>query len=60
VKPYTSDVQSMNFGPGDFADFAFYTARFGPDGLPPAILNALTHPTTATRLGGCTTIVAGK
>ena len=60
VKPYTSDVQSTHFGSGDFADFAFYTARFGPDGLPPAILNALTRPTTATRLGGCTTIMAGK
>lgn len=60
VKPYTSDMQSMNFGSGDFANFAFYTARFGPDGLPPAILNALTRPTTATRLGGCTTLMAGK
>jgi hypothetical protein len=35
-------------------------ARFGTDDLPPAILNALTHPTTATRLGGCTTLMAGK
>jgi poly(beta-D-mannuronate) lyase len=60
VKPYTKDAQSTNFGSGDFAEFAFYTARFGPDGLPPAILNALTHPTTATRLGGCTTLMAGK
>ena len=60
VKPYTSDVPSTQFGSGDFADFAFYTARFGPDGLPPAILTALTRPTTATRLGGCTTILAGK
>ncbi|MGO9340444.1 MAG: alginate lyase family protein [Terracidiphilus sp.] len=60
VKPYTSDVQSTHFGSGDFADFAFYTARFGPEGLPPAILNALTRPTTATRLGGCTTLMAGK
>ena len=60
VKPYTSDVQSTNFGTGDFADFAFYTARFGPDGLPPAILNALMHPMTATRLGGCTILMAGK
>jgi len=60
VKSYTSDVQATNFGSGDFADFAFYTARFGPDGLPPAIPNALTHPTTSTRLGGCTTLMAGK
>ena len=60
VKPYTSDVQSMNFGSGDFADFAFYAARFGPEGLPPAIPNALARPATATRLGGCTTLIAGK
>ena len=60
VKPYTSDEQVTRFGGGDFADFAFYTARFGPDNLPPAILEALKHPTTATRLGGCTTLLAGK
>jgi poly(beta-D-mannuronate) lyase len=59
IKPYTSDAQTSNFGSGDFADFAFYTARFGSDGLPPAIVNALKHPTTATRLGGCTTLLGG-
>jgi len=59
VKPYTSDAQAGNFGAGDFADFVFYAARFGSAGLPPAILNALKHPTTATRLGGCTTLMAG-
>jgi poly(beta-D-mannuronate) lyase len=59
VKPYTSDTQKTSFGSGDFADFAFYTARFGSDGLPPAIANALKHPTTTTRLGGCTTLLAG-
>jgi poly(beta-D-mannuronate) lyase len=58
IKPYTSDAQSSHFGQGDFADFAFYTARFGADGLPPAILNALQHPTTDTRIGGNTTILA--
>jgi poly(beta-D-mannuronate) lyase len=58
IKPYTSDAQSSHFGQGDFADFAFYTARFGADGLPPAILNALQHPTTDTRIGGNTTLLA--
>ena len=58
VKPYTSDTQAGNFGSGDFADFAFYVARFGKAGLPPGILNALKKPTTATRLGGCTTLMA--
>ena len=60
VKPYTSDAQKTNFRSGDFADFAFYTARFGSAGLPPAIVEALKHPTTATRLGGCTTLLAGR
>jgi poly(beta-D-mannuronate) lyase len=59
IKQYTSDPQTSNFGSGDFADFAFYAARFGSGGLPPAIVNALKHPTTATRLGGCTTLLAG-
>lgn len=60
VKEYTTDAQSTRFSGGDFAEFAFYAARFGTDGLPPAILTALQHPTTATRLGGCTTIMATK
>ena len=58
VKPYTNDVQSMNFGPGSFAPFAFYVARFSTEGLPPAIVNGLKTPTTATRLGGCTILLA--
>ncbi|MFZ0339356.1 MAG: alginate lyase family protein [Terracidiphilus sp.] len=57
---YTRDHQADHFSPGDFAEFAFYTARFGDDRLPTAILNALHHPTTDTRIGGCTTILAGE
>lgn len=60
VKLYTNDAQSMSFGSGSFATFAFYAPRFGAEGLPPAIVNALKAPTTATRLGGCTTILAAK
>ena len=60
VLPYTPDAQAMNFGSGSFAPFAFYAARFGTEGLPPAIVNGLKAPTTATRLGGCTTILATK
>jgi poly(beta-D-mannuronate) lyase len=59
VRPYTTDAQSTNFGSGDFAPFAFYAARFGVEGLPPAIANALKHPTAATRIGGSATILAG-
>ncbi len=60
ILPYTPDQQAGHFSPGDFAEFAFYTARFGDEGLPPAILNALHHPTSDTRVGGCTTILAAK
>ncbi|MGD0786465.1 MAG: alginate lyase family protein [Terracidiphilus sp.] len=60
VRSYTTDAQSTHFGSGDFAEFAFYAARFGVEGLPPAIADALKHPTTATRLGGSTTILAAK
>ena len=60
IKPYTTDAQSAHFGSGDFAAFAFYTARFGTAGLPPAIVNALKQPTEDTRIGGNTTIMAAK
>jgi poly(beta-D-mannuronate) lyase len=58
VKPYTADQQKTGFHPNDFAAFAFYLARFGPAGLPPSITSALQSPTTETRLGGCTTLIA--
>jgi poly(beta-D-mannuronate) lyase len=60
VKPYTNDEQSVHFGPGDFAEFAFYTARFGPDNLPPAILDALKQNPYERRIGGSTLLLAGK
>jgi poly(beta-D-mannuronate) lyase len=60
VKPYTRDEQATHWGSGDFADFAFYTARFGPDNLPPAILDALKRPSFTTRVGGNTAILAGS
>jgi len=60
IKPYTSDTETSSFGPGSFAPFVFYTARFGTQGLPPAIVSGLKSPTTSTRLGGCTTILATK
>jgi len=60
IQPYTSDTQSRNFTSGDFAAFAFYTARFGGEGLPSSIVNALEHPVASTRIGGNTTILAAK
>ena len=58
IKPYTTDAQTSHFGAGDFAAFAFYAARFGIGGLPPAIVNALKNPTEDTRIGGSTTVMA--
>jgi poly(beta-D-mannuronate) lyase len=60
VRHYTTDAQTASFGSGDFAPFAFYAARFGVEGLPPAIANALQHPATATRIGGSATILVGS
>jgi poly(beta-D-mannuronate) lyase len=60
IKPYTSDTQTARFGSSDFAAFAFYAARFGLQGLPPAIVTALENPTQDTRIGGSTTIMAAK
>ena len=60
VKPYASEPQKGEFRPSDFAQFVFYAARFGTDGLPPCIVTALESPTTATRLGGSTTILAAR
>jgi len=60
IKPYTPETQAANYSPGDFAELNFYVTRFGTAGLPSSILNALQHPTTATRLGGSTTIMAVK
>jgi hypothetical protein len=51
----------MGFKSGDFAAFAFYTARFGTEGLPPSIVNALKDdPATSTRTGGSATIMAAR
>jgi len=58
VKPYTSDAQSKNFGSGDFAEFAFYAARFGTEGLPPSIVAALRHPVETSRIGYTTILTA--
>jgi poly(beta-D-mannuronate) lyase len=60
VKPYASEAQKGEFRPSDFAQFVFYAARFGTGGLPPSIVTALQSPTSVTRLGGSTTILAAK
>lgn len=59
VSPYASDPQKMNFSPGDFAPFAFYTARYGTDWLPPSVVAALLRPVETSRIG-YTTILAAR
>jgi poly(beta-D-mannuronate) lyase len=59
VRPYTADPQSAHFSPEDFASFAFWRARFGTEGLPPSIANALLHPVATSRIG-YTTIMAAQ
>jgi poly(beta-D-mannuronate) lyase len=60
IKPYTSDPQKLDFHANDFAAYNFYVARFGTEGLPPSITDALQHPTTETRIGGNITLLAAK
>jgi poly(beta-D-mannuronate) lyase len=60
IKPYTDDAQKADFSGGDFSEFAFYAAKFGTDGLPPAIVKGLQRPTVETRIGGSTTVLAGN
>jgi poly(beta-D-mannuronate) lyase len=60
IRPYTVEPQAGSFKPGDFAEFAFYSARFGVEGLPSCIVHALQSPTTSAHLGGSTTILAAK
>jgi poly(beta-D-mannuronate) lyase len=59
VRPYTKDVQSTEFGAGDFAPFAFFKARFGTEGLPSSIVVALRQPVATPRIG-YTTIMAAQ
>jgi hypothetical protein len=61
VKAYTPETQeSSPTGPEFFASLEFYRHRFPNRPLPAAILQGLTQPTSATRLGGSTTVLAGN
>lgn len=60
VKQYTTDEQKTNFSSGDVAQLEFYFARFGREGVSPALLDLLSKPASATRIGGNTTVLAAK
>ncbi|MGA7340192.1 MAG: alginate lyase family protein [Terracidiphilus sp.] len=61
VKAYTPDVQLVDSDGRDFfAALEFYLQRFPDRKLPASILAGLTKPTFAARLGGSTTVLAGR
>lgn len=61
VKVYTQDRQLIEAdSPDFFAPFEFYRHSFPQRALPAAILDGLKKPTFATRLGGSTTVLAGR
>ena len=61
VKVYTPEEQMVDSdAPDFFAPMEFYVHRFPGRTLPAAIAEALKHPTSATRLGGSTTVLAGQ
>lgn len=61
VKAYTPDAQLVDSdAPDFFASLEFYAHRFPHRTLPAAIQKGLSVPTFATRLGGSTTVIAGR
>ena len=61
VKAYTPEQQLLDTdAPDFFADLEFYTRRFPDRTLPASLVDALKKPTFATRLGGSTTVLAGR
>lgn len=60
IRQYTPEPQMADFGGDNFAPYNFYIARFGTAGLPQSLLDGLRRPTTATRLGGCSNILAAR
>ncbi len=61
VKAYTPDEQMVDSdAPDFFAAIEFYAHRFPDRELRVSIVDALKKPTFATRLGGSTTVIAGR
>lgn len=61
VKAYTPEEQLLDSdAPDFFADLEFYAHRFPDRKLPASLVDALKKPTFATRLGGNTTVLAGR
>lgn len=61
LRNYTPDEQDLYSDlPDNFSWAEFYVHRFGSAGLPQSILTGIGMPTETTRLGGSTTLLAGR
>ena len=60
IKAYTPEEQVTDFGPGSLDSIDLYVGRFGPEGLPPALLQGIAKPTHDAFLAGSATLLAGK
>jgi hypothetical protein len=59
IKAYTPDAQMVDDLGSDFFAFAEFYSHYSNTPLPPSILKGLERPTSATRIGGNTTVVTG-
>jgi len=60
IKAYNSDTQMISPEGADFFAFAeFASHHMDPSQIPPSILEGLSKPTFASRIGGSTTVVDG-
>ena len=60
LKTYTADEQMTDFGSGSFDGIDLYVGRFGPEGLPPALLRGIAKPASDQFLAGSATVLAGR
>lgn len=61
MKAYTHEAQNVDSNAPDFfASLEFYRRQFPHRKLPSSIMDGLEKPTFATRLGGSTTVIAGR
>ncbi len=59
VKAYTPDEQMIDDKGSDFFAFAEFYSYYVSTPMPPAVLSGLEKPSSATRIGGSTTVIAG-
>jgi poly(beta-D-mannuronate) lyase len=59
IKAYTPDEQLVDDLGADFFAFAEFYSHYVTSPMPPAILKGLERPSSASRIGGSTTVIAG-